>query len=262
MKIALDIQNEFDPDYIEAIRQLTGLPILNNSDADQFSHSLCLDESGLSLQRLQSGSGETNQQPTRVDFKDAALQYRLNSFGKQQGLAKAVGLNRHEPMHVLDATAGLGRDAFILASMGCQLTMLEQSSIIYALLQDGFKRAELTDDEELHAILHKMTLHHADARNWFDDIRQGKQPEPDVIYLDPMFPPRHKSASVKKDIALLQDILGYDEDSQDLIASALGCARHRVVVKRLGSKPQKPGKGGIKPGFIVPGKTAHFEVYV
>ena len=162
-------------------------------------------------------------------------------------------------MHVLDATAGLGRDAFILASMGCQVTMLEQSVIIYSLLGDGLRRMETLEDEELKSIIGSMSLYHAKAQNWFAEIIQGKTAKPDVIYLDPMFPPGNKNTNVKKDISLLQEILGFDEDSHTLVEAAKSCAKHRVVIKRPGNKVSK---GGAKPSFVVPGKTVHFEVFV
>ena len=263
MKIALEIKNEFgayfSADYIENIKQLTQLQILETSNTDEFTHVLCLEDSGLTLQALNLKAGESHKQPTRVNFQDAALLYRKNSFGKHQGLAKAVGLNKHEAMHVLDATAGLGRDAFILASMGCRVNMLEQSAVIYSLLFDGLKRTENPEDIELKNIIENMTLHHVNAQDWFQEIMRGNKSKPDVIYLDPMFPARNKNANVKKDISLLQEILGFDEDSEKLLEAAKSCAKHRVVVKKPGSKVIK---GSSKPSFVVPGKTAHFEVFV
>ncbi len=259
MKIGFVFDGEFDPAYCESIKQLTKLPLLDTDQNSDFSHILKLDESGLSLSALELKAGETHKQPTRVDFQDAALLYRKASFGKHQGLAKAVGLNKHEPMHVLDATAGLGRDAFILASMGCKITMIEQSPIIYSLIFDGFKRAAEAEDQGLNDILQRMSLHHANSQDWFEEISQGKQAKPDVIYLDPMFPPISKKANVKKDIGLLQEVLGFDENDDNPLKMAKGCAKHRIVVKRPGSKFNK---GSVKPSFVVPGKTAHFEVFV
>ncbi|MDC1435792.1 class I SAM-dependent methyltransferase [Gammaproteobacteria bacterium] len=259
MKIGFVFTGEVDTDYCQSIKQLTKLPSLELSEKGKFTHILNLDESGLSLQSQELRAGETHKQPTRVDFQDASLLYRKESFGKHQGLAKAVGLNKHKPMHVLDATAGLGRDAFILASMGCEITMIEQSPIIYSLIFDGLKRAAYTEDLALKGILQKMSLLHAKAQDYFKEIEQGKKAKPDVIYLDPMFPPRNKKANVKKDIGLLQEVLGFDEESNDLLKAAKGFAKHRIVVKRPGSKVSK---GSIKPSFIVPGKTAHFEVFV
>jgi 16S rRNA (guanine1516-N2)-methyltransferase len=196
---------------------------------------------------------------TRVDFLDGTLQYRLRTSGKRQGLGKAVGLDKAQQVSVLDATAGLGRDALVLGTLGCTVTLLERSPLVHALLEDGFARARRDGDSALQQVLDRMTLLPGDSRERFAAIARGEIPQPDVIYLDPMFPPRSKSASVKKDIALLHTLLGAEEDFAGLLAAALPCAKHRVVVKRPGNKgdPNLP-----KPAFIVPGKAAHFEVYV
>jgi 16S rRNA (guanine1516-N2)-methyltransferase len=196
---------------------------------------------------------------TRVDFLDPTLLYRLHTSGKRQGIGKAVGLDKATGISVLDATAGLGRDALVLAHLGCHVHMLEKSPLIHALLEDGLRRARADLDQQLGSALKRMQLFHSDARQWFKDIQQETLPKPDVVYLDPMFPPRSKSASVKKDIALLQNVLEEEADFPGLLALARSCARHRVVVKRPGNKA---GKDVPEPTLIVPGKAAHFEVYV
>jgi 16S rRNA (guanine1516-N2)-methyltransferase len=104
-----------------------------------------------------------------------------------------------------------------------------------------------------------MALVHGDARQHLAALAQRADERPEVVYLDPMFPPRTKTALVKKDIALLQGLLGSAQDFPALLAAALACARHRVVVKRPGSKVEESGP---RPTFVVPGKSAHFEVYV
>jgi 16S rRNA (guanine1516-N2)-methyltransferase len=196
---------------------------------------------------------------TSVDFTDPTLQYRLRTSGKRQGIGKAVGLDKASGIVVLDATAGLGKDALVLAYLGCNVLMLEKSPVIHALLEDGLQRALASQDELLGATPQRMQLFHGDARQWFADIAQGTRPKPDVIYLDPMFPARSKTASVKKDIALLQSILEVEDDFPGLLEAARNSAQYRVVVKRPGNKP---GKDVPAPTFIVPGKAAHFEVYV
>jgi 16S rRNA (guanine1516-N2)-methyltransferase len=196
---------------------------------------------------------------TSVDFMDPTLQYRLRTSGKRQGIGKAVGLDKASGISVLDATAGLGRDALVLAYLGCKVQMLEKSPVIHALLEDGLQRALASQDEFLGVTPQRMQLYLSDARQWFADIAQGVHSKPDVIYLDPMFPARSKSANVKKDIALLQNLLEVETDFAGLLEAARNAAQYRVVVKRPGNKP---GKDVPPPTFIVPGKAAHFEVYV
>lgn len=196
---------------------------------------------------------------TCIDFLDPTLLYRLRTSGKRQGIGKAVGLDKAAGISVLDATAGLGRDALVLAHLGCHVQMVEKSAVIHALLEDGLWRAQAAGDQQLQQTLRRMQLARYDALQWFEDIQQGARPQPDVVYLDPMFPARTKSASVKKDIALLQDVLEEEKDFAGLLKAARSCAKYRVVVKRPGNKP---GKDVPAPTLIVAGKSAHFEIYV
>lgn len=259
MKITFRCSEDVDPAYAdEIIRQLHLSPRDLSGDTES-THILTLDRQGLGLQRSQPRAGEENSRATRVDFMDAALHYRLHTFGKNQGIAKAVGLNRHEPMHVLDATAGFGKDAFLLASLGCRLTMLEASPLVYCLLADAFRRVATLGSDEVQTICRRMQLQHARAEDCFERIKHSAEEKPDVIYLDPMFPPRHKSASVKKDMTLLQEVLEQETEPDELIDQALQCDVKRVVLKRPGSGPAKNDR---RADFIVPGKTAHFAVFV
>lgn len=257
MNIAFCQRDSADPDYAREVQARLGLPEADEAEPGEFSHLLTLDDGGLSLHSLLSKSG-SRPLPTRVDFSDPTLTYRRHTSGKQQGIAKAVGLNRHDPMHVLDATAGLGKDAFILASLGCRVSMLESSPLIFSLLQDGMLRAAQSQEPELTDIIQRMQLNHASAEIWLQDILQGKRPRPDVIYLDPMFPPRNKQAAVKRDISLLQEILPPASEPERLLDLAIACRVKRVVLKQPGSKPS--GKHQ-RASFIVPGKSAYFEIF-
>ncbi|MFT2089524.1 class I SAM-dependent methyltransferase [Paraglaciecola sp. 2405UD69-4] len=191
-----------------------------------------------------------------VDFASNSATYRRkHGGGKGEAVAKAVGLKKQTDWHVLDATAGLGRDAFVLASLGCKLDMIERSPVVAALLQDGLHRA--ASHEELSSWLpEKMQLHHGIATellaNW-----QGLAP--DVVYLDPMFPHRKKSAAVKKEMRLFQQLLGPDEDADLLLAPALALAKKRVVVKRPAGAPYLAGK---KPKVEMAGKANRFDIYL
>jgi 16S rRNA (guanine1516-N2)-methyltransferase len=68
-----------------------------------------------------------------VDFVEGKARHRRQfGGGKGQDIAKAIGLHKFKNPRVIDATAGLGREAFVLASLGCHLTLLERSPIIHA----------------------------------------------------------------------------------------------------------------------------------
>ncbi|CAM5307072.1 Ribosomal RNA small subunit methyltransferase J OS=Stutzerimonas stutzeri OX=316 GN=rsmJ PE=3 SV=1 [Stutzerimonas stutzeri] len=168
-------------------------------------------------------------------------------------IAKAVGVQPGVRPRVLDATAGLGRDAFVLATLGCTVELIERQPLIAALLEDGLARA--AQDGEVAPIAARMTLRQGNA---IELMRQWTGEPPQVIYLDPMFPHRDKSALVKKEMRLFRPFVGDDLDAPALLAAALELASHRVVVKR----PRKaPIIDGAKPGYSLEGKSSRYDIY-
>lgn len=194
---------------------------------------------------------------------------RRRGGGLKQDLCKAIGIKtRSDGLKVLDGTAGLGKDAFILASFGCSVVLLERSPIIFALLQDGWMRA--VQDETIGEWVKKnMRLEQGDLRTslktYLNDFlnNSSKTLEPaeafDVIYLDPMFPPRKKSALTKMEMRIIRDIVGKDEDMDFVLTEALELASKRVVVKR---PLHAPHLQNITPDFVVSGKTNRYDVYL
>jgi 16S rRNA (guanine1516-N2)-methyltransferase len=222
-------------------------------------------DSGLSLIQ-QAGQLELRQldEPkvgaVLVDFASDALTFRrLHGGGKKEAIARAVGLKGQDSLNVLDATAGLGRDAFVLASLGCKVDMIERSPVVAALLADGLRRAK--EDPHLSQWLNqKMCLHHGVAVDLLISWAECHPNNiPDVVYLDPMFPHRKKSAAVKKEMRLFQQLLGPDEDANLLLTPALSLAKKRVVVKRPSGAPYLADK---KPQIEMQGKANRFDVYL
>ena len=211
---------------------------------------LTVDQHGVSITRK-----ATTHQPLRVDFSSPSMNYRRRFGGGQgQAIARAVGLKGGSKPRVLDATAGLGRDSFILASLGCSVTLLERHIIVAALLSDGLRRGR--GQEDIATVIDRMSLHVANAENW---IRDHGDAGIDVIYIDPMFPTRSKSALVKGDMQLLHDLVGVDEDVELLLSTALRSNASRVVVKR----PKRSANvAGFTPGFVLQGKSSRFDVYI
>lgn len=191
--------------------------------------------------------------PFHIDFVNGPLGYRLKQKQQTELLKKAIGIKSNDKPAVLDATAGLGRDGFILATLGCEVLMLERSELLAALLADGLKRAL---KEPAYQNL-KIELLHQDAKVYLNTLSTGDSP--DVIYLDPMFPERQKSALVKKEMRFLQLMLGNDSDSEELLAIALQHAKKRVVVKRPINQP--PLKN-LMPQHSINGKNIRFDVYL
>jgi len=194
-----------------------------------------------------------------VDFVSGALAHRRKyGGGKSQLIAKAVGIKAKVFPSILDLTAGLGKDAFVLATLGCQVTLLERNPVVFQALHDGLSRAlehARKNDPDLLLILQRMTLLNQDSLEFLshpENIRHQ------VIYLDPMFPERKKSAAVKKDMVLLQTIVGEDSDSALLFQKALAADVHRVVVKR--PKLAEP-LCNSKPSLVFQGQSSRFDVY-
>jgi 16S rRNA (guanine1516-N2)-methyltransferase len=212
--------------------------------------------------RLQLFPADARQSgPVFVDLVAGATAHRLRGAGEL--IVKAVKGRSKETLRVIDATAGLGRDSAVLAGYGFSVTLLERNPIVVALLADGIERAAQSDDARLEAIVSSMQLHCVDAAAYLNTLPESESP--DVIYLDPMFPPSEKSALVKKEMRLFQQILhGADENNvvdeyENLLAVARARARLRVVVKR----PRKAVVlAGAAPNYSVEGKAIRFDVYV
>lgn len=228
-------------------RQLN-LPFIdiNQTDADFI---LNLTSERLQLEEL----SQKNSSPIFVDFLDPKLNFRAKLAGKNNEIIlKAIGIKNNERPSVLDATAGLGTDAFLLASKGCEVLMLERSPVIGALLQDGLMRY---NKQKSGVIKLKLLLSSAD--NYLTALKFKQH---DVIYLDPMYPPRVKSALGKKNMRTLHAIVGADEDADEILTLALQHAKKRVVVKR----PKFANNLGLlKPDIIFASNaSSRYDVYI
>jgi len=189
-----------------------------------------------------------------VDFASGAATYRRKfGGGKSEAIAKAVGLSKKAGLTVIDATAGLGRDALVLASLGAQVTLVERNPSVALLLWDGLRRARL-DPEVCDWLPQRMQLVFQSAAEALQTL-----PAPDVVYLDPMFPAREKSAAVKKEMRAFHDVVGSDPDADALLPLAFHLASKRVVVKRPGYAEFLAGQ---KPSMSIEGKNNRFDVYV
>lgn len=190
-----------------------------------------------------------------VDFIAGAMAHRRKfGGGRGEAVAKAVGIKSGYLPDVVDATAGLGRDAFVLASVGCQVRMLERHPVVAALLDDGLQRA-YADAEIGHWLQERLTLLHTSSLSALSNI----QPAPDVVYLDPMFPHRQKSALVKKEMRVFQSLVGEDLDADGLLEPARRLAKKRVVVKR---PDYAPPLANIHPQASINTKNHRFDLYI
>tara|TARA_R110001599_G_scaffold207848_1_gene405083 strand:+ start:3062 stop:3679 length:618 start_codon:yes stop_codon:yes gene_type:complete len=192
--------------------------------------------------------------PLNIDFIAGAVNYRRRfGGGRRQSLPKALGFRPGVTPSIVDATAGLGRDAFLLASLGAEVTLIERNEEVHALLESAMNRAagESGDHAEIIA---RMTLVKGDAR----DLLPGLRPE--TILIDPMHPPRDKSALVKNEMRQLRALVGSDSDCLELIQIALSAATKRVVLKW-------PRRASSLEGLRIPshqiiGKSTRYDVFM
>lgn len=190
------------------------------------------------------------QKPVIVNFLSGKAQHR-QAFGggRSQAIAKAVGLAHSRRLRILDATAGLGRDAFVMAGLGAEVCMLERHPIVCLLLRDGLARAQA----QAPAIVANLTLLSGSLLESPPAVIES-----DVVYLDPMFPDKRGTAAVKKDMALFHELVGRDDDADQLLEPAIRCATKRVVVKRPRIAPVLAGRA---PSYALIGKSSRFDVY-
>ena len=212
-----------------------------------YEHSgLCLCQTGLSAPG-----------PLRVCFEGGRQLWRLrHGGGRNQLIARALGLHKTtRRLGVLDATAGLGGDAYVLAGLGCHMTLLERSPVVAALLADGLARLAACDDPELQTLATRMQLHSVDAMAYL-----SASAPVDVVYLDPMFPEHGRASGVRKEMQLFRHLLADAPAAQQqaLLDAALQVARHRVVVKRM---KKSPTIGGTSPSYQMSGKSVRYDIY-
>ena len=193
----------------------------------------------------------------RAEFAEGAARHR-----REQGGGEMIGraVKHTAAPSVWDATGGLGRDAFVLASLGLAVRVFERHPAVFCLLQDGLNRAAAHPDTAETAA--RISLCFGDARSALRQAGSLKtNAAPEVVYLDPMYPQRQKSAAVKKEMAYFHELLGApsDEDGSALLEAARSAARRRVVVKR-----PKQGEflAGVRPAYEYVGKSTRFDVYL
>lgn len=216
------------------------LSLLNDS-MKQTDLSLVMTDTGLVIQH-------TDFTPIAIDFLNGKLHHRSSQHIFGELVVKACGA-KSKP-YILDLTAGLGRDAYLLASTGCQVCMLERNPIMHALLNDALFRLKQTTDISL-SLIQQNSCYLTNEILW-------KLGSPEVIYIDPMHPERTKSALVKKEMRILRELVGQDIDRIELIESALNLNVKKVVVKWPTKQLLNVSK---KPSHTFKGKSIRFDVF-
>jgi len=206
------------------------------------------------LKILKNESKIYNKIMLKCSFIEGPILHRLKyGKGRGQNLAKAVGFKFNKNRTIIDATAGLGYDAFILASLGANVTLIERSEKIYDLLKAAISEAKLYGGE-ISKIVNRMNLLFGDSKDILPNIA------PEVILIDTMYKDRKKSALVKNDMRLVREVVGSDSDHVELINVALNNASKRVVIKQPRYAETLDNIKGCSHQIL--GKTIRYDVYV
>ncbi len=241
----------------ESVARALSAPFLNAfPDSDPYELALVATDERLELRVL---AGEPTLAGGHPIVSDLTAIDTTSGPGRSLGqpLIKAVGIKRREAYRpsVFDVTAGLGEDAWVLASVGCTVRAYERNPVTHALLSDGLARAQLSDSQTAGRLATAFGSG-VEALNAFEGCDADERP--DIVYLDPMFPLGRKTAE-RKAMRVLRLLSGDDTDADALLAAALPVATRRVVVKRpLRAEPIK----GPEPTVVHKGKSLRFDVYV
>lgn len=205
--------------------------------------TLVFDKKGVSL----SGYGLSYQ----GDF-EGMLHRVTNGRLAHEMLVKAVKSEKEE-LRAIDATAGMGEDAFLLAAYGYDVTLYEQNPVVAALLKDALRRGK--KHPILKEIVPRMHLLQGDSIEY---LRKEMDPV-DVIYLDPMFPKRQKSGLINKKLQLIQKLEPPCSTEKDLFDAAIKANPSRIIVKRPLKSPFLDER---KPSYDLKGKAIRYDCYV
>ncbi|WP_455138559.1 class I SAM-dependent methyltransferase [Thermophilibacter sp.] len=218
---------------------------------------VALKAAGLELRRADGGAlvlaGDGME--LRADLSSMVPRLRPDRLGREL-LVRAARVRGAGAPTAVDATAGLGEDALLLAAAGFSVTLYERDPVIAALLADALARA--ADDPALTDAVGRMRLIEGDSIAGLHAMGERGE-HPDVVFLDPMFPERRKSAAVRKKFQLLHHLERPCDDEQALLDAALAACPRKVVIKR---PPKGPRLAGAKPSYELAGKAVRYDVIV
>lgn len=201
--------------------------------------------------------------PMSFDFSSLITYHKTQQYRlSQELLYRALGLKKSTSSlkSIWDITCGTGKDLMLIASYGAhsRIEAFERHPVIYLLLKDALCCLEMSrpDEEALN-----IFLNYGDSSVLFpheiDSVCNQSPSPPDVIYYDPMYPDKKKSALPRKEMQIFKNIVGSDDDCKSTLAWALKMAKERVVVKRA------PGAPPIKenPTASFTGKSVRYDMY-
>ena len=223
----------------EALAKCIAAPL---SDKPGEQLTLMVDSSGVSL----TGFGLSY----RGDFEQ--MLHRITKGRLHHEMLIHAAKTKDTDPRAIDATAGMGEDALLLAAFGYEVTLFEQNAVIAALLRDAMERAE--KHPILGEIVGRMHLIEGNSVEYLS----GCTEKPDLIYLDPMFPARQKSGLINKKLQLIQKLENPCMEEALLLEAAIKAEPKKIIIKR-------PLKGaclaGKEPSYTIKGKAIRYDCF-
>ena len=212
---------------------------------------VCILEKPILVNKPEGLTLTDNDMEIRADFSKSINRIRKGVLGTELLVKAAKVKNASNGLRAVDATAGFGEDSLLLAAAGFEVDLYEYDEVIYKLLEDAVKRA--LEDEILRPVVSRMHLHNESS------IEAMKSLEfvPNVVLLDPMFPERQKSASVKKKFQLLQKLEHPCDNEAELLEAAMKTKAGKIVIKRPSKGPYLCDR---KPDYSIAGKAIRYDV--
>lgn len=250
--VSIESRNKARQEEAGLISKRLGIPIRGGEEIEPGEIRLVLLDD-----RIEIWDSSSRRKGALVDFSGIDVRTGSGNLTRQQPLARAIGGRSDRrlgtSLSIIDATAGFGHDAFMLACMGHHVIAIEREPLVHLLLDDSHTRA-VADPELGPALGDRLQVVHGDSTAMLLDMDPV-----DVIYLDPMFDLSTRSSALpKKRAQLLRTLVPAASGDTELFRIALLRARNRVVVKRAsGDPPLVP-----TPDLQVPGKIARYDVYL
>lgn len=238
-KIVVCIGKGGQRDMAESFAKRTGVPILDKPGENL---TVLFDAKGVSL----TGYGLTYQ----GDFE--GMLHRVSDGRLAHEMLVRAAKTTETDLKGIDATAGMGEDAFLLAAYGYDMTLYEQNPVVAVLLKDALRRAK--KHPQLKEIADRMKLVEG---NSVEELKT-RVDAVDLIYLDPMFPGRQKSGLINKKLQLIQKLEPPCSDEVELFEAAIQAKPSKIIVKRPLKSPFLAGKN---PTYELKGKAIRYDCY-
>ena len=165
-----------------------------------------------------------------INFTNKSFKRKCHCKPRELTLLQATGIAKRHNLMILDTCAGRGQDAALMAAFGARVLAYERHEGIYQALIRAHQTVA-----KYASWANQLHFKHQDAISVLQVLNEAQYP--DVIYIDPMYPHLSKNPRNKLILQQMRELVGNDDDADQLLLSAWGKANERIVVKRPKKAP-------------------------